>query len=169
MKLSNFWNLIALLLPITGTGADLDELKARHAADADLWRRAALVAEANAPGIVTGATTQTVVTARDAYIVTMESNYLALATAAGLKGKTVPEADAVLTAAFEAENDSKKAGRIQNLAARIEAYRNALFREGIRAETATARTHETNTVVTIERTTPAMQRLGRPATEADFK
>jgi len=163
MKISSLWILSALLCPISGIGAEFDEIKARHAADADLWRRAALIAEANAPSIVTGATTQTVVTARDARLADREAKYLAELTAAGLS----------VTNDFDAAADSLNANgnntATLRLGLRLFSLRARIVELGGDPKAATGATSTTNSVVTIQRTSPALQRLGRAATGADLE
>ncbi len=163
MKISSLCKLMIATLPAVGIGAEFDDLKARFAADVDAHRRAAIVREANTDSIVTGATTSTVVTARDAKLADREAKYLAELAAAGLS----------VTNDFDAAADSLNANgnntATLRLGLRLFTLRARIAELGGDPKAATGRTHETNTVITIQRTSPAMQRLGRAATAEDLK
>ncbi len=155
--------IVLLVLPFAAIADPFDDLRARYAADVDAIRRAALVREVNAPSIVTGATTQTVVTARDARLADREAKYLAELAGAGLS----------VTNDFDAAADTLNANGNNNatlrLGLRLFTLRARIVELGGEPKAATGRTAETNTVITETRTSPAMQRLGRPATAEDLK
>jgi len=163
MKISSLCKLIVATLPAVGIGAEFDELKARFAADADTHRRASIVQEANTESIATGATTSTVVTARDARLADREAKYLAELAAAGLS----------VTNDFDAAADSLNANgnntATLRLGLRLFTLRERIKELGGDPRASTGWTNETNTVITIQRTSPAMQRLGRAATAEDMK
>ena len=169
MKSSKGCMCALLLFPMIGNAGPWEDLRAEYRATPDLPTRARIVREANAPQV--GGTAETVATnARPAIIVAMESNYLAVATAAGVKGKTPMEADAILTAAFEGENDTKKAGRIQNAALRLAVLRAEMRAVGIDPDrvTGAAFVVTTNSAPVIGPSI-AESAIGRPATADDLK
>lgn len=156
------WTVL-LVLPFAAIADPFDDLRARYAADVDAIRRAALVREVNAPSIVTGATTSRVVTARDARLADREAKYLAELAGAGLS----------VTNDFDGAADALNANGNNNatlrLGLRLFTLRARIVELGGDPKAATGRTAETNTVVIETRTSPAMQRLGRPATAEDLK
>lgn len=155
--------LFLLVIPVAAVADEFDALRARYAADGDDIRRAAIVREANADSIVTGATTSTVVTARDAKLADREAKYLAELAAAGLS----------VTNDFDAAADSLNANgnntATLRLGLRLFTLRERIKELGGDPRASTGWTNETNTVITIQRTSPAMQRLGRAATQEDMR
>ncbi len=155
--------LAIALFPMALFADVFDELRARYAAREDDHARAKILAEANADSIATGATTSTVVTARDAKLADREAKYLAELAAAGLS----------VTNDFDAAADSWNANgnntATLRLGLRLFTLRARILELGGDPKAATGRTHETNTVITIQRTSPAMQRLGRAATTEDMR
>lgn len=163
MKLSSLWKILLALLPTTGICDDFDNLRAAYAVERDDYRRARIVAQANAPSVVIGTTTQTVVTARDARLADREAKYLAELAAAGLSVTNDFDAAADALNANGNNTATLRAGlRLFTLRARITEL-------GGDPKASTGRTAETNTITTETRTTPAMQRLGREATGKDLE
>ena len=163
MKLSSLWKILFAFLPATGMCDAFDDARAAYAGERDTYRRAQIVERANAPSIVIGATTQTVVMARDARLADREAKYLAELAGAGLS----------VTTDFDAAADTLNANGNNNatlrLGLRLFTLRARIFELGGDPKAATGRTAETNTVILETRTSPAMQRLGRPATAEDLK
>ena len=172
---SRLWKILMLSIPVTGIlrADEFDVLKARYAADQNMYRRDMIVAEANAPTIITGATTQTVVTARDAKLADREAKYLSVLARNGFTLAT--DIDAAADGFYAAVTN--KAGRLVDNNAQpaladgqyITTLRSRIIELQGDPKTATGRTQETNTVITPIKTSPAMQRLGRPATAEDLR
>ena len=162
---SRLCKILMLAIPVTGIlrADEFDVLKARYAEDQNMYRRDMIVAEANAATIITGATTQTVVTARDAKLADREAKYLAELATAGLSVSND------IDAAADALNAGRGNAANVALGLRLFTLRSRIIELQGDPKTATGRTQETNTVITPIKTSPAMQRLGRPATAEDLK
>ena len=163
MNFSKAWKLLVLLIPAAGMCSDFDGLKARYAATQDLPTRDRILAEANAPSVRVGVTTQTVVMARDARLADREAKYLTELAAAGLS----------VTNDFDAAADALNANgnntATLRLGLRLFTLRARIAELGGDPKASTGRTAETNTVISETRTSPAMQRLGREATGKDLE
>lgn len=162
--------ILCALAPLREARADaFDDERARYAKEECKYRRAEILRRVNTPSIVTGATTSTVVTARDAAMVALETNYLAIAQGLGVRGKTPLEAAAILKTAFDAEADAKKATKLTNGAVELIQHQLLIQAMGGNPFAVSGAASVTNTVVTEQRISPAMQRLGRTATAEDMK
>lgn len=167
---SSLWKCIALLIPTVtsfATVAHADSwtnLVARYKSEPDMYRREAIIREANANSVVVSVTTQTVVTARDAKLAQREAIYLAKLSAAGLS----------ITNDFDAATDDLDANVNSvaglKLAVRLSTLRARIMELGGDPKAATGATAVTNHVPVATYTTPFRAAGGTGnATEKDFQ
>lgn len=150
-------------LTLSASAEDFASIKIRYQAEPNIYRKEAILNTANAQSIVVSVATSQVVTARDAKLADREAKYLAELASAGLS----PTND--YDAASDALNAQRGNAATVALGLRIFTLRQRITELGGDPKTATGRTHETNTVTTATMTTPAMQALGRAATEEDLR